>query len=75
MFVLCVLCSKDKMQELGQRSTAKVERKKNPGGGRDFPHPPRPDLGSTQLPMQWVAGFYLGVKRWGRGVIHPPPLL
>jgi hypothetical protein len=40
--------------------------------GRDFPHPPRPALGSTQLPIQWVPGLLLGVKR-GRGLDHPHP--
>ena len=37
--------------------------------GRDFPHPSRPALGHTQLPIQWVPG----VKRPGRGVDHPLP--
>jgi hypothetical protein len=40
--------------------------------GRDFPHPSRPALGPTQLPIQWVQD-YLGLKRPGRGVHHPPP--
>jgi len=25
--------------------------------GRDFPHPTRPALGLTQLPLQWMLGF------------------
>jgi hypothetical protein len=25
--------------------------------GRDFPHPSRPVVGSTQLPIQWVPGI------------------
>ena len=29
-------------------------RRSNPGGGRDFPHLSRPDLGPTQPPVQWV---------------------
>jgi hypothetical protein len=33
--------------------------------GRDFPHLSRPALGPTQPPIQWVAGFYLGLKRRG----------
>ena len=34
--------------------------------GRDFSHAPRPALGPTQPPIQWV-------KRQGRGVDSPPP--
>ena len=43
-----------------------------PVGGRDFPHPSRPALGPTQPPIQWVLGFFQGVKRLGRCVDHPP---
>ena len=40
--------------------------------GRDFPHLPRPALGPTQFPIQWVPGLFTGVKRPGRGVDQPP---
>ena len=39
--------------------------------GRDFPHHFRPALGPTQPPIQWVPGFFPGVKRPARGVDHP----
>jgi len=42
------------------------------GGGRDFPHPSRPVLGPSQLPIQWVPGHSQGVKRPGLSVDHPP---
>ena len=41
--------------------------------GRDFPHPSRPALGPTQLPMQWISVFS-GVKRPGLGLDNPPHL-
>ena len=41
--------------------------------GQVFPHTSRPVLGPTQLPIQWVRGLSLGVKRPGRGVDHPLP--
>jgi hypothetical protein len=34
----------------------------------------RPALGSTQLPIQWVPGFFFsGLKRQGREADHSPP--
>jgi hypothetical protein len=39
--------------------------------GRDFPHLSRPALGPTQPPLG--TGSFLGVKRPGRDVDHPPP--
>ena len=35
-------------------------RGSNPGGCRDFPHPPGPVLKTTQLSIQWVPGFSRG---------------
>jgi hypothetical protein len=45
------------------------------GGGKNFQFSmlSRPALGSTQLPIQWVPGFFLRVKRPGRETDHSPP--
>jgi hypothetical protein len=40
--------------------------------GQDFPHPSRPALRPTQLPIQWVPRLSLEVKRKGCGVYNPP---
>jgi hypothetical protein len=32
----------------------------NLGREGDFPHPSRPVLGTTQLPIQWVLGLFQG---------------
>ena len=40
---------------------------------RDFLHPSNPALGPTRPLIQWVPDLFLGVKRPGRGVDHPPP--
>jgi hypothetical protein len=45
----------------------------NPVGRRDFPHPFRPALGSTQPPIQSAPGLSRWGKRASRGVDHPPP--
>ena len=67
------LCARAAVAQLVQRlATGWTVRGSNPGGGRDFPHPPVPDLGPTQPPIQWVPGLSRGVKRPGRGVDHPP---
>jgi hypothetical protein len=40
--------------------------------GRDFPRPSVPVLGPTQLPIQWVPGLSLGVKKRGVALnTHP----
>jgi len=39
--------------------------------GTHFPHPSRPALGTTQLPVQYVPGLSWGVMRPGLGVDHP----
>jgi len=44
-----------------------VERR---GGGRDFPHPSRPDQPAFYT---MGTGSFLGVKRSGCGVDHPSP--
>ena len=41
--------------------------------GRNFPHPPRPALGRTQPPIQWLPDLFPGVKRPEPGFNHPPP--
>jgi hypothetical protein len=42
-------------------------------GGRDFPHPSRPTLGSSQPPIKWVPGLF--AERGGKAVgacLWPP---
>jgi hypothetical protein len=53
-------------------ATGRKVRGSNPGGGRGFPQPSRPTLGSTQSPIQWEPGLSRGLS--GRGVAlntHP----
>jgi hypothetical protein len=51
-------------------------RSSSPGRVKNFlfSKSPRPALGSTQPPIQWVAGVHsLGVKRSGNEADHSPP--
>jgi len=38
---------------------------------RDFPHPSNSLVGPTKVYLQWLAGLFPGVKRPGRGFLHP----
>jgi len=44
----------------------------NPGGDEIF-RPPRPVLGPTQPPVQWVLSLSRGKVRPGRAADHSPP--
>jgi len=41
-------------------ATSWTVRGSNSGDGRDFPHPSRPALRPTQLPIQWILGLSRG---------------
>jgi hypothetical protein len=41
---------------------------------RDFLYPSSPALGSTQCPVQWVPGLFVGVKQPRHGFDHPSHL-
>jgi hypothetical protein len=55
-------------------ATSWTVRGSNFGGGRDFPHPYRPALGPTQLPIQWVLGLFPGGKAAGAWSWPPTPI-
>jgi hypothetical protein len=55
-------------QSVQRLATGWMVRGSNPGGGgRDFPNPFRPAVGSTQPPIQWVpdltGGKAAGLRR------------
>jgi hypothetical protein len=68
------------LQNLGRYSSVDIATRyglDGPGiesrcGVRDFPHPYRPSLGAHPASYTMVTGSFLGVKRSGRGVNHPP---
>ena len=59
-------------QSLQRLPTGWTVRESNSGGGRDFPHLSRPDLGPTQPPVQWVPGLSRG-KEWPGRDADPLP--
>ena len=61
------------VQSVWLLATGWTLRGSSPGWGRDFLHPSRPALGSTQPPECWVLTPYHGCKAAGAWRDHPPP--
>jgi hypothetical protein len=53
-------------------ATGWTVRGSNPGGGDNVYNLPRPALGPTQPPIQWIPSLFPRVKQPGRGSDHPP---
>ena len=60
MIGTCVQSGAGIAQSVWRLATGWVVRGSNPGGGRNFPHPSRPSLGSTQPPVQGAPGVSRG---------------
>ena len=65
---------KDQVSIVGIATYYGLDGRSNPGRGRNFQHPSRPSLGSTQPPLQRVPGISPGVDRPGRGFNYSPHL-
>ena len=61
MRLTCVFVGRDSSVGIGNRYGLGGPRIESQWG-RDFPHPPRPALGTTQPPIQWVLGLFPGDK-------------
>jgi len=73
------LCIKSKKNTEGRDSSFGIANSygiEGPGiesrwrGGRDFPHPSRPDLRLIEPAVKWVSSIFSGGKTAGCGVDH-----
>jgi len=60
-------------QSVQRPATSWTVREWNPGGGRDFLHASRPDLGTMQPRFLWVLSLCPGGKAAGAWIKQPPP--
>jgi hypothetical protein len=72
MFTFCIVTLAGIAQSVWRLATGWTVWKSNPGGEREFQHPSRPALGSTQPAIQGVLAHSLGIQRWGLGVDYTP---